>query len=92
VPQPLRSRAGPTTSALQPAKFAGVLVIDGDPLSDIRVLQSPSHLAVVVKAGVRVDIDTPIPERHERSWERNKVHLQGRFRYDDRVGRGCVLP
>ena len=66
------------------------MVIDGDPLIDIRLLQSKSKLVMVMKGGVPVDITTPIPERREYSWERNKVYLQGRFRYDESVSRGFI--
>ena len=45
---------------------------------------------MVMKGGVPVDITTPIPERREYSWERNKVYLQGRFRYDESVSRGFI--
>ena len=75
---------------LEPGKFADILVIDGDPLIDIRLLQSKSKLVMVMKGGVPVDITTPIPERREYSWERNKVYLQGRFRYDESVSRGFI--
>lgn len=72
---------------LEAGKFADVLVIDGDPLKDIRVLQSPSKLMMVMKDGVSIDLLSAQPERHEYSWERNKIYLQGRFRYDE--SRNC---
>ena len=75
---------------LESGKLADVLVLDADPLTDIRVLQSPSKLAMVLKGGSPVDIETPIGERKEYSWERNKIYLQGRFRYDESLNRGFV--
>ncbi len=75
---------------LEVGKFADILVMDGDPLRDIRLLQSPSKIAMVMKGGVPVDITTPIPDRREYSWERNKVYLQGRFRYDESASHGFV--
>ena len=75
---------------LEPGKLADVLVLDADPLADIRVLQSPSKIAMVMKGGSPVDIETPIGERREYSWERNKIYLQGRFHYDESLNRGFV--
>ncbi len=75
---------------LEPGKLADVLVLDADPLADIRVLQSPSKIAMVLKGGSSVDRDTPIPERREYSWEKNKIYLQGRFRYDESLKQGFV--
>ena len=75
---------------LEPGKLADVLVLDADPLSDIRVLQSPSRIAMVMKGGSPVDIETPIGERKEYSWERNKIYLQGRFHYDESLNQGFV--
>jgi len=37
-----------------------------------------------------VDVETPIPERREYSWEKNKIYLQGRFRYDESLKQGFV--
>lgn len=67
---------------LEPGKFADVLVIDGDPTTDIRILGVKDKLKMVVKAGRPVDITTPIPDRIEYPWERNKVYLNGRWRFD----------
>lgn len=41
----------PELGALTPGKIADVLVIDGDPLDDIRVLQSRDRIHMVMKAG-----------------------------------------
>ncbi|HEY9390325.1 MAG TPA: amidohydrolase family protein [Mycobacteriales bacterium] len=48
---------------LQPGRVADVLVVDGDPLADIRILQDKSRIAEVISRGRRVDLTTPIPER-----------------------------
>lgn len=42
---------------------ADVLVVDGDPLADIRILQDKSKLKEVIARGRRVDLDAPWPER-----------------------------
>lgn len=48
---------------LEPGRAADVLVIDGDPLADIRILQDRSKISEVISRGRRVDLLTPIPER-----------------------------
>jgi imidazolonepropionase-like amidohydrolase len=42
---------------LEAGKLADVIIVKKSPLADIRVLQEPSNLAVVVKDGKRVDLD-----------------------------------
>lgn len=44
-------------------QLADVLVIDGDPLADIRILQDKSKISEVISRGKRIDLVTPIPER-----------------------------
>lgn len=75
---------------LAAGKLADVLIVDGDPSKDIRLLQMPSKLKMVMKGGKAIDITTPIPERHEYSWERNKVYLDGRYRFDGTSKLGYV--
>lgn len=50
-------------------QLADVLVVDGDPLSDIRILQDKSRLSEVIARGRRVDLATPIPPRKVSSTE-----------------------
>ena len=45
------TRIAHLTGTLQPGKRADVLGVDGDPLSDIRVLQDKSRLALIMKDG-----------------------------------------
>lgn len=52
---------------LEPGRVADVLVIDGDPLADVRILQERERIVEVIKQGRRIDITTPIPERTLRS-------------------------
>jgi imidazolonepropionase-like amidohydrolase len=42
---------GHLTGTLEPGKRADLLVVDGDPLADIRLLQDQSRLAVIMKDG-----------------------------------------
>jgi imidazolonepropionase-like amidohydrolase len=44
-------------------KRADVLVVDGDPTVDVRILQDRDRLAAVVSRGRLVDLDQPWPER-----------------------------
>ncbi len=53
---------------LLPGKWADFLVIDGDPLSDITVLQDRRRLHAVFKGGQPVDL-TPAPARERRAFE-----------------------
>jgi imidazolonepropionase-like amidohydrolase len=48
---------------LEVGSHADVLVIDGDPLADIRILQDKTRISEVIKDGERIDLITPIPER-----------------------------
>lgn len=48
---------------LQAGRLADVLVIDGNPLADIRILQDKTKISEVISRGRRVDLLTPIPER-----------------------------
>ncbi|MGQ0844134.1 MAG: amidohydrolase family protein [Sporichthyaceae bacterium] len=52
---------------LEVGRLADVLVVDGDPLADITVLQQAHRIAEVFKGGERIDLITPIPERKMRS-------------------------
>jgi imidazolonepropionase-like amidohydrolase len=38
---------------IKPGYLADLLLVDGNPLSDIRVLQDPTRLALIMKDGVR---------------------------------------
>jgi imidazolonepropionase-like amidohydrolase len=52
---------------LEVGKVADVLVVDGDPLADVRVLQRKDAIVEVLKAGRRIDLTTPIPEHRQRT-------------------------
>jgi imidazolonepropionase-like amidohydrolase len=43
---------GELTGTLEPGKRADLLVVDGDPLSDVSILQQTDRLAVIMKDGV----------------------------------------
>jgi imidazolonepropionase-like amidohydrolase len=48
---------------LEEGRRADVLVVDGDPLADVRVLQDPDCIAEVISRGVVVDRSRPMRER-----------------------------
>lgn len=55
---------------LEAGKFADLLVIDGDPLRDIRILQDRRRFSAMLLNGELVDM-TPPPEMHRWPWERS---------------------
>jgi cytosine/adenosine deaminase-related metal-dependent hydrolase len=54
---------------LEPGKWADVLVVNGDPLKDIRILQDKSAIRAVFKAGAPVDL-APDAGIEKWPWER----------------------
>jgi cytosine/adenosine deaminase-related metal-dependent hydrolase len=52
---------------LEEGKRADVLVVDGDPLADVTVLQRKEAIVEVLKEGRRIDLTTPIPEHKQRT-------------------------
>lgn len=58
---------------LEEGKLADILVVDGDPLADIQVLQDPQRLLVIMKNGEIVDTATPLPKPTVYSWEKPLV-------------------
>ncbi len=46
-----------------PGYRADVLVVDGDPSTDVRILQDRRRLSAVISRGVPVDLEAPWPER-----------------------------
>jgi imidazolonepropionase-like amidohydrolase len=54
---------------IEEGKLADILVVDGNPLADIQVLQDPSRLEVIMKDGRIVDTKTPLPKPTTYAWE-----------------------
>ena len=54
---------------LEPGKWADVLVVNGDPLADIRILQDKTAIHAVFKGGAPVDL-MPLPHIEKWPWER----------------------
>ncbi len=59
---------------LEEGKYADILVVDGDPLADIQVLQDKARLKVIMKGGVVIDTETPLPERSIYAWEKPMLY------------------
>jgi len=58
----LALRAEGQVGTIEPGRWADVLVVNGDPLSDIRILNDRSKLSEVISRGRRVDLERPWPE------------------------------
>jgi imidazolonepropionase-like amidohydrolase len=55
---------------LEPGRLADVLVVDGDPLADIRILQDKAKIVTVIKEGQELDTSWTQLERREMPYER----------------------
>ena len=64
---------------LEAGKLADILVVDGNPLTDIQVLQDPACLAVIMKDGEIVDTATPLPEPETYPWEKPLIYWHGQL-------------
>lgn len=71
---------------LEQGKLADVLVIDGNPLDDITVLQQKPRIKVVMKDGKVVDTTTPLPQPRQYRWEKSQL-----FWTDQRVATQDVV-
>jgi imidazolonepropionase-like amidohydrolase len=58
---------------LEEGKLADLLVVNGDPLADIQVLQDPKRLEVIMKGGEVIDTATPLPQPKVYTWEKPLV-------------------
>lgn len=59
----LAIRLGGKVGVVAPGMLADVLVVDGDPSQDVRVLQDRSRLKAVISKGRSVDLTRPWPTR-----------------------------
>ncbi len=63
-------------SALERGRFADVLVMNGDPIADIRILQDKSKIHAVFKGGEPVDLTEPASATRW-PWERSREISHG---------------
>lgn len=73
----LALRNGAEVGTLETGKLADVLVVDGDPLADIRILQDRARFACILKGGAIVDTARPWPERRVWPYEKAMILSKG---------------
>ncbi|HLS43714.1 MAG TPA: amidohydrolase family protein [Paenalcaligenes sp.] len=75
---------------LEAGRYADILVVPGDPIQDISLLQRPSRFDYIFKGGEPIDRTPPAPRK--RKWyERTKTFLAGLYVYDEEEGRGRFI-
>jgi imidazolonepropionase-like amidohydrolase len=86
----LLRRYGHEVGKLEAGRLADVLVVPGNPLEDIRLLQRPSAFDYIFKGGKCVD-RTPQAPRERKWYERQKTFLGGLYIFDENTGRGRLV-
>jgi imidazolonepropionase-like amidohydrolase len=76
---------------LKAGLLADLILLPGDPIEDVTLLQRPSRFDLVMKSGRVVERDEPIAPRRVWPFEKHKTYLPGRFVFDEATGRGSVL-
>lgn len=80
-------RYGHEVGCLEAGRFADILVVPGDPSTDIRLLQFPRRFDYIFKGGKPIDRTPPAPRK--RKWyERTKTFLDGLYEFDEDSGEG----
>jgi len=64
--------------SLEVGKLADVIVVDGDPSTDISVMGRRTLLRTVMQAGKEIDL-TPLPDRVQQRFEKQHVYYNGLF-------------
>ena len=82
------TRSGNST----PGYLADLLVVEGDPTRDIRVLQQPARRRMVMQGGRPVDLDGQRERTAVHPFERHHLYLDGRLMFDEETGQGVVAP
>ena len=70
-------RFGHAIGTLSPGKYADLLVVDGNPDEDVKVLGQRSRILKVMKGGTFVDLSVPVPERILQPYERTRLYTRG---------------
>ena len=60
---------GHEVGTVEEGKLADILVVNGNPLADLSILQDKSRLEVIMKDGEIVDTSVPIEDPQKYSWE-----------------------
>jgi imidazolonepropionase-like amidohydrolase len=71
-------RHGPDVGTLAPGKFADVLLVEGQPDRDVRILADRSRLRAVIKGGVDVT-GAPGGPRELRAFERTRLYASAPY-------------
>ena len=66
---------------LQLGRYGDVLLVDGNPLDDVRILQDRNKITAIFKGGEEVD-RSPVPERPRMTHERGFAVSSKRLRRD----------
>lgn len=66
---------------LEQGRWADVLIVDGNPLHDIRILQDKSKIGALFKGGVKIDLKAP-PAAIRWPWEKSLEISQSELRYE----------
>jgi imidazolonepropionase-like amidohydrolase len=88
-----QARLSDEIGVLEAGRLADLIVINGDPLKDIKVLQQKSRFHMVMQGGRAVDLTTPIPDPPRWAYEKHRLYLPGNYVYNENMGRGeTVVP
>ena len=71
--------------SLEKGRWADVLIVDGNPLADIRILQDKTKIAAVFKGGTSIGLQRRA-NATRWPWERSLEISQGELRYETVFG------
>lgn len=63
--------------SLEKGRWADILIVEGDPLEDIRILQDRRRIRAVLKGGQPVDLDREIPSVSRWPFENAQIFCSG---------------
>jgi imidazolonepropionase-like amidohydrolase len=83
-------RFGEQIGKLEARRLADILVLPGNPLDDISILQKPSSFDYIFKSGMPID-RTPPPPRRRMWYEKTKIFLNGLYEFDEKASAGRLV-
>jgi imidazolonepropionase-like amidohydrolase len=84
------ARYGHEVGKLEAGRLADVLVVPGNPLKDITILQKPSAFDFIFKGGRPID-RTPQRPRQRKWYEKQKTFVNGLYVFDEQTGQGRLV-
>jgi len=87
----LLPRFGHEVGKLEAGRLADLLVVPGDPTTDVRILQKPTHFDFIFKNGEPIERKPPAP-RLRKWYERNRIFLNGVYEFDEESETGRLTP